>query len=807
MFRNFVKVTLRILCREKMYAVINIAGLSLALACCLILGLYLRSEFTYDRYNLKYRQIYRIVNELNINGRAVELASTSSLLGPMLTEEYSVVKGFVRFRRTKNENDLIRYEDKAFYWKNVCFASDNVFDVFTHDIIYGDPNTALVDPTSAAVSERFAKKYFGNANPIGKIIHSEQYSHRITLVFADMPENSHFRYDVLFSYNHPSMIDHGISDIIDKLLNLTDYTYLLMPKNYNETEFREISDSFFKKYLTDLNKLNASWKCWIQPIADIHYNSHLERDEPVGNRFYLYGLLAVAIFILVVAGINYMNLATARASKRSKEVGMRKTLGSGKSHLIIQFLGEAILFSLISIVLGAALAQIVFHFTPLNELLGKSLSLDLNNEPGLSGWILALGLVFGLLSGAYPALYLSSILPMHALVGGYRAGKKGNLLRKMLLLIQLTISVGVIACTLLMVLQMRYISNKYLGFKKENRLIITIRGGDLVDKVPVIKKELNKNSSILGVSPCSGIIGKPSGGLATYVENNDNVPEMTTFRIMEIGDDFFKVMGMELITGRDFSKRLITDAGTPGYIVNETMVKKMGWDQPLGKGIAGTGKVIGVVKDFHHMPLHNPIEPFAFERFSGTRNTPIEKRQGMVRYLMLDISGKTIPGTLNYLEEKFTEFDPKHPFEYEFLDDSLNNMYLTEQHLMKLVGIFACVCIVISCMGLFGMSAFNTEQRTREIGIRKVLGASTWQIITILVRNIMVLALTGAIFASLLTIYVMDEWLANFAYHTGIKMWIFLLSTVVVAVVSFITVTIQSFNAARANPVETLRYE
>lgn len=810
MLSNFFKVTLRILYREKMYAVINIAGLSLAIACCIILGLYLRSEFTYDRHHTKHRQIYRVVNEFNINGRSVQMASTSPILGQMLTDEYTEVKGYVRFRIPKGIKTLIRYEGKAFYWDNACFASDNIFDVFTHTIIYGDPKTALIDPASTAVSESFARKYFGDTNPIGKTINSEQYTHKVTLVFADPPKNSHFKYDVLYSYNHPAMVKpDNVSDITNRILNFTDYTYLLMPENYNVMDFKVISDSFFKQHLEEIKKLNLDWKCWLQPLVDIHYNSDVERDESVGNKLYLYGFTAVAIFILLVACINYMNLATARASKRSKEVGMRKILGSSRTRLILQFVGEAVFFTLIALIIGILLVEVTLKLTPVNELLGNSLTMDSFHDPELLGWMFLFSMVLGLMSGIYPALYLSSILPLFALVGGYNAGKKSILLRKMLVLIQLTISVGIIACTLLMALQMRYISNKSLGFKKENRLIVTLRGENLVNKVPVIKMELLKNSSILGVSMCSSVIGKPSRGIGTMVENNDNVSEVATFNYIEVGNDFIEVMGMELTAGRDFSKKLLTDAGITALIINETMVKKMGWDQPLGKWIygPGIGKVIGVVNDFHNLSLHNRIESFALVRTSGTKNIPIEQQQGMIQYLALNITGEEISRTLNFLEEKFAEFDLKHPFEFEFLDDSLNNLYLSEQRLMKLVAIFAGVCILISCMGLFGMAAFTTEQRTKEIGIRKVLGASTLQIITMLTRSTLLLSLGGAVIASLVTYYAMDEWLSGFAYRIGIDLWVFLVSAAMAIIVTFITVALQSFKTAQANPVKALRYE
>jgi putative ABC transport system permease protein len=470
-------------------------------------------------------------------------------------------------------------------------------------------------------------------------------------------------------------------------------------------------------------------------------------------------------------------------------------------------MGEAIFFSLVALIFGYILVQVALTQTPINELLDNSIALKDLSEPRLLGVMVVFTLVLGLISGIYPALYLSSIAPLSALVGSHQTGKGNIRLRQMLVLIQFTISVCVVACTLLMALQMQYVSNKALGFDKENRLVVTLRTGDVIDKVPTIKKELLKNSSILGVSLCNEVMGNIQGLMGAAIDNNDGVQEIMTVKAMQVAGDFLKVMGIELIEGRDFSKRLLTDVGD-SYLVNETMVKKMGWDQPLGKRIQN-GRVIGVVKDFHYNSLKSNLEPFVLQRFSGTQNVAAQNRNLMIQYLVLNLAGDNIFQTLNFIEEKFAEFDPKHPFESKFLDDYLNELYFSEQRLMKLIGIFAAVCIFISCMGLFGLAAFTTEQRTKEIGIRKVLGASTWQIITMLARNILLLVLGGAIIASLIAYYAMDEYLSAFVYRININhdLWVFLVSAAVAAAVAYITIALQSFKTAHANPINALRYE
>lgn len=815
MISNFLKVTLRNLYREKMYALINISGMSIAIACCLILGLYLRSELTYDRHHLRHKEIYRVVQEINMNGKIDSFATTTVALGPMLAEEYPEVKDYVRLLGNSDQDYLFRYDDKAFYWNEVFNCDASIFEIFTHDIIYGDPKTALVEPDTVAVSETFSKKYFDNANPIGKVISNDSGNFIIKLVFADLPENSHLKYDVLISLTNKFPLPDNIIRRRNSLWGNMMFTYLLMPENYDPSQFEKISSTFFERHMAEMAKrMNATWHCWLQPLTDIHFQSEVEADLPTGNKFYIYGFAVVVFLILVVACINYMNLATARAARRAKEVGIRKVLGVNRTRLILQFFGESVIFSLIALFLGLVLMEIALNLTPANNLLGKNLALDLGRAPWLLMWMIVLGLMVGLISGSYPAFYLSSMLPLPALVTGLRAGKGNIRFRQLLVLVQFFITVSVIACTLIMALQMRYMSNKSLGFNKENRVILKLKSADVYEKLTTIRKELLKNSHILGMSVSNAMIGKSTEINVASVDNNDGVLEETTLKWMQVGDDFMEVMGMHLSEGRDFSKKLLTDVGT-SFIVNETLVKKMGWKEPLGKrirssGVSGVlqGRVIGVVKDFHFASLHSPLDPIAMIRLDiDTIQTGAESRAFGMPFLILNISGKDISKTLGFLEEKFAEFDPKHPFQFEFLDDSLNSLYLSEQRLMKITGIFAGICIFISCLGLFGLAAFNTEQRTKEIGIRKVLGSSTWQIILLLFRNIFFIVLVGAAIASLVAYFAMDEWLTTFAYRTGINPLVFLVSAGVAAIVAFLTVALQSYKTAQANPINTLRYE
>jgi len=818
---TYLKIAWRSVYREKLYALINIAGLGLAIACCIVLALYLESELTYDRHNELHERIFRIDNEFSIGGGEDRFAVTSAVLGQMLAETYPEVQDYVRFRPAAQGDAstiLLRHEEDAYYWENVYFADDNVFEIFTHEIVYGDPATALADPRSVAVSESFARRYFGDANPIGETIMTDSGNpNTITLVFRDLPDNTHMKYDALFSYNVDFLqTPQNTTQRRQALMGVGIYTFLLMPEDYDPQDFNTIVDDFYQRNMADLlQTAGGSWRAWLEPLAGIHLNADVGYDHPTGNRYYIYGFAAVGLFILAVACINYVNLATARATRRARAVGIRKILGVNRWSLVAQFIGEAMLFAVLGAVVGVMLVEVVLTFAPLETLIDKRLELDLIGEPWLAGVILAFSLVLGTVAGLYPAVYLSSWAPLTALVGENRASKGNVLFRQILVFAQFAISISVIAATLLMAAQMRFIQNKSLGFSPENRLIVTVRGVDLIEQLPAIISDIETDSRILGATTSPLIMGQTFPINVLGFEGADGVIERITVSHMPVGDDFLEVMNMQLVAGRDFSQRLLTDVGQ-SVIVNEAMVRRMGWDEPLGKqalvpgGAAGVGqgRVIGVVSDFNFQSLRTSVAPLAMYQFSDNFENVAEINRPFVRrFLVLNVAGEGIGGTLRMLEDKFAQVDPEHPFEYRFLDDSLDELYVSEQNLMQLVAIFAGVCILIACLGLYGLSAFTTEQRTKEIGIRKVLGASSLQIILLLARNILLLVLAGAVVASIGAWFAIDEWLAGFAYRADVDPMVFVLSTIVAAAVAFLTIALQSFGTARADPAHALRYE
>jgi putative ABC transport system permease protein len=810
MFLSIIKITLRKLYRERLYTIINVSGLALGIACCLILGLFLHNELTYDQHHKNYKRIYRVATESTNNGRDIKFALTAPALASVLKKVNPDVIDFVRFSRIGGGGDVaFRSGDDTFFWKNVYAADDNVFEVFTYDVIYGDPKTALVDPNSIAISETIARTNFGDENPIGKTVITDQATYKISLVFGDLPANTHLKSDVLISRGPAYQVDESNPEFW-KYANC--YTYIVLPENYPQDYIKKMSEAFYQKYLKEIGDAdNARMDFWLQPLKDIHYNkTDFMGDLAKGNVLYLYGSVTIGLLILLVACINYMNLATARSLKQGREVGIHRVMGANRSQLILQFIGESILITLMALFLGMFITELVLFLTPIKEMIGNLQLTDYVSKPVLLCWLIGSTIFTGVVSGLYPAFYLSSISPIGALTAIQKAATAQLKFRQTLVLAQFIISIGVIACTFLMISQMRYIANKPLGFAKENRVVIYLRGADVNEKGNVIKMELLKNPNVLGMTICTLVPNNYSMNSELPVENNDG--SMGSLRLVNIGvydDNYLHVMGMKLLEGRDFSKEIPTDVNDAA-IVNETFVREMGWDNPLGKKIQldNTRRVIGVVKDFHYQSMNSPIAPHMLTQDTLDLSDLSADMRAIINLMMIiNISGKDMPQTLDHIKNVMGKIDPKHILQYEFLDKIIDRFYVAENQIMKLTGLFAGICVLISCLGLFGLSAFTTEQRSKEIGVRKVVGASTIQIILMLFKPTVILLLIGAVIASASAYLVMERWLAGFAYKADINPLVFVMATAIVIVVAFVTIALQSLKTARANPVEALRYE
>jgi putative ABC transport system permease protein len=806
-----IKVVLRKLYREKLYAFINLAGLSLAVACCLILALYLQDELGYDRHFENHENIYRIVEEFDNQGNLDAFARTGFSLGYLMKQDFAEVVDYVAF--TPLPSIMMRHGDDGFFWDSMYRVTPNVFDVFSHEIVFGDPDVDLSERRGIAVSETFAKRYFGDENPVGEIMTSDVLGPMpIALVFADLPENTHLKYDLLLPVAQTAATMGSIFQQQQQLWQTPSFTYLLMEDGFDPASFEQMGAQFFEQHMSQVARLQGvSMRYWLEPLAYVHLFSGVQRDRPGGNLAYVYAFGAIAIFIMVLACINYTNLATARSVKWAKEVGMRKILGASRVALMAQFLMEAFFFALLATVLGVVIVEVVLELTSINQLLGKSLTLDLFGDPRLLGATVLFALFLGVLSGIYPAFYLSSWAPIASLVSSNSAGRRNVYLRKGLVMLQFTISIATISGTLLMAKQMRYLSDLDLGFARENRIVIDLVGADLIQDVPIIREALLKNPNVLAVASHEQILGRLEDMRSASVQNNEGENEPVTINVSRVDGDFLDAMGISIVSGRGLSDRLLTDTGK-NTVVNEAFVRYMGWDEPIGKTIFdsqnGQLRVVGVMQDTHFQSLRNVIDPLAYVLFDDDWDAMGPQQRAVTRrYLTVNVAGEGIRDTLDFIEDQFEAFDPRYPFQFRFLDESLDELYRSEDDLMKLIAIFAGVSVFIACLGLFGLASFTTEQRRREFSIRKVLGASPLQIVQLVSGNVFLLVLIGGIAGSVAAYFAIDDWLLGFAYHTSIGFAAFAIAIVAALCVAYVTVALQSFRFAQNDPVDALRYE
>jgi len=815
MLKIYFLVALRKLAKEKLYVTINLLSLAIGIGSFLILSLYVRSELSYDQHFSNHENIYRFSSQLQReDGDVADYAQSGAGIGQFLVGEYPQLGAYVRFRDTFE--NVFTYEETRIAWEKIYTVDDNVFDVFKHEILSGDPRTALADMNSIAVSESFARTYFGDEDPIGKILQSDNSSFRITLVFADLPENTHLKYDALLPYRSISVFFPDYEDNYIRGLQFPSvFTYFELTPGFDLSSFDVMVNNFVEKYMVDsLAQTGSTFRAELTRLSDIHYDRSRQGDLPNGNVFYLYGFSAIAVFLLLIACINYVNLATARATKRSKEVGMRKVLGAGRSQLIVQFLGESLILTTLALLTGVFFAAFALAFTPIGTLMGNASLLD-----GLAGLSTLFGLVLltvgiTLVAGLYPAFYLSSISPKAALVKATGSWRKGLPIRQLLVLAQMTISIAVIACTLLMSQQMRYMVNKPLGFDKENQVWITLRGADLLEQLPAVKTELRAQTNIINVVDAGQAPGFRHRIRTVPMENNDGVVGPEQIEMIGLGAGFVQGFGIEVIRGRGLSEDRTID-GNNSWMVNETLVRKMAWDEPIGKLIGNPpnqGTVIGVVKDFHYAPLHNEIGPLLIRPTVLTyENLPEAFRPLDDHEIIVKITGENVVDTLNVIEETIRLFDPTLVFNPSFLDVRLEGLYGSERNLMELAEIFAGICIFLSAMGLFGLASFNTQQRNREIGIRKVLGASSSEIVFLLCQNAIILIIVAAVPATIASSLIMSNWLERFAYQAepgliGAALP-FVTAISVVSLVAILTIVLQSLKTAQSNPIKALRHE
>ncbi len=816
MLTNFLVSAYRNLMRSRVFTLVNILGLSIGILSTILVLLYVTDELAFDKHHAKHPRIYRIISNFHINGKQDLFAITAHSLAPTLKQEFSDVEEFVRFIPT--DNFFFRYNGADFNEEDFFFADSTIFKIFDHEFIAGNPENALNSPYSMVITETLAKRIFGNANPIGQVLQGMQNEpFAITAVIKDVPRRSHFRFNALVStatIREQIGIERFNDNSSGSFWNVNTYSYILLKDGGSTEPILTNFEPFNEKYIVPVGKaINGEFVPIFQPLKDTHFTKieGLQGDFPVGNRSYLFIFSLVALFILVVACINYMNMATARSTKRAREVGIRKVIGATKGQIVRQFISESILLSIIAALIALAASALTLPW--FNYLADKQIQVtELFSLSYLLG-ILAITIFVGLVAGSYPAFYLSSFSPVVVLKGVMNKGKGKVGLRKLLVVFQFTISIVMIVATLVVSQQQNYIRNKNMGFDKENLLIISDLDTIVGKRVNSFKQELLRNPNILGVAGSQQVLGMGNSKIVSRIEQDGEMIEVA-LNLIACDFDYLQLLGVEIEQGRYFDPTMNTDS-TQAFIINETFAKFYGWsDEPLGKRIQfgirldGTvrndGRVIGVAKDFHFTSIHNPIEPFMF--IVSTREPNV---------LTIKIKPGVIDETVDFVKKKFDEFNATRELNYFFLDQELDDLYRAEQKLGWLFRVFSVVTIFISCLGLLGLSSFITEQRTKEIGIRKVLGGTSINIIVLLTKQFLSLVLIANIFAWPLAYFAMQKWLQGFSYRIEFAQSPFSFQTIIPLLISgmlalliaFVTVGFLSWRAAEANPAGSLKYE
>jgi putative ABC transport system permease protein len=806
MFRTNLRFLVRIFLKDKFFSLLNVLGLALGIGMSILLLLILQNDLTYDHYYSNYKKIYRLGGHLSATGIDERIGRSARELAAILKGEVSGIENTVRANSW--DHTFVKYQppkgpEIAFYEEDIVRTDSNYFAVFNHpgQFISGDPATCLKDVNSVVLTQSAAKKYFGNDDPMDKMMTIGDALWKVTAVVKDPPPNIHLKYSLLISglVTRGGLIKDGVVES-EAFWNPDVYTYLVLKENADPNEFEAKFRPIFNKYFKSFgDKVGGQYASILEPLESIHFHSSLNADEPHGNIAYVYAFTGIGVFIILLACINYMNLATAKSVNRAGEIAMKKTLGSGKTRLIFSFLGESVFLAFISLFVAILLVFLILGSSSFNILIGRDLSPDFLHNPVLLVGSVASTLLIGIVSGLYPAFYLPRIPTLTALKGAFKNRKSSLILRKVLITTQFAISIFVVICTLFMQNQINYIRNKDLGFNKDNMLILPIQDSLVQANIDGIKSELLQNPRITAATTSYNVPGTGVGGPVMWAETDAGMKQQA-FNMMNVGDDYFKTLGIKVIAGRDFTPGK-NDSHGDVFIINEAAARLMGWKDPVGKKVKffhaeKDGKVVGMVKDFNYTSLHDEVEPLLIVKPGDNGGS-----------LYLKVSGDHLPETIETIRKKWTKLDPGHPFEYFFLDQKFDEQYKADETQFRLLSGLSSVCIFISLLGLLGLSAFNAAQRTKEIGVRKVMGATIPQIVYLLFKDVMILVLLASVIVVPVALYTMTQWISNFHYRIPIGAELFVVVTVLALVFTFVTVAFHSLRIARTNPVDSLKYE
>ncbi|MFH1853390.1 MAG: ABC transporter permease [Candidatus Neomarinimicrobiota bacterium] len=808
MLINYLKTAIRNIFKQKVYSIINITGLAVGVMAFIMIMLYVRFELGYDRFGEQSRRTYRVATRGAMAGNDFNMAVSPAPVGAAFVNE---IPGVLQSTRLTNLGfPVIRYEDKVFSDERWFTADSTFFDVFPVKFIQGDPKTALTQPMTVVITQSTAARYFGTDDPMGKVLNSDKRrDYVVTGVIEDAPENTHLHYDFLGSLmSYPQMANDQI------WVNNNFYTYLVLDRNTPPEQVAAEFPGLVIKYAgpqieqfmgvswEKLREQGAAYGFYLQPITDIHLQSHLEYEvETNGNLLYIRIFSIIALFILIIACINFMNLATARSANRAREVGVRKTLGSSRGQLIQQFLTEAIIMTAIAFIIAVILVLVLLP--SYNNLIGLQLALGLFKDALVLPALIILILLVGTISGSYPAFFLASFNPVKVLKGSAQAKSRNSWLRSGLVLFQFTISITLFTGTMVVFNQLNYIQNKDLGYNKE-QVVIVEKTDDIGAQIQAFKQDLRQDPRIISVANSTSLIGHNFGNSVHQIRGEP--AENAIMLSLCLTDPYFiDAYQLELVRGRVFSPDRPTDS--LAVVINETAAAHMNVGDPIGRYLTrGTGpdgqttdfEIIGIVRDFHFMSLHEQIRPLALYNF---------RPRGFGRYTAVRVTEHDITGTLGYIEEIWKKYAVDQPFEYTFLDDDFNQLYAAEERTKQIATIFSLLAIMIASLGLLGLASFITEQRTKEIGIRKVLGASVPNIYVLLCSDILKLILIATVLSWPISYFSMQRWLENFAYRIEFSHLTFLLAGLLAFIIALATVTTQAVKAATSNPINALKYE
>lgn len=803
-----IKIAFRSLVRNKVFAFINIFGLATGLATCLLIMLYIFDESSYDKHQQDAERIYRV----SASVQEGKWASQPAPMAAALKKDFPEVEYSARLLKFPGQDRmLLRYEgandNKQFFETDGYYVDKDFFQIFSYNLVKGDRNNALSEPNSIVISTDIATKLFGNTDPLGKQVKVGlsfgEFVYTVKGVFDNGNNKSHIPARFFLS-----MKNNAIGGWVDQLdnwaMNSIFHTYVKLKKSADAEVFGKKLRPFMEQHGGDDMKAAGFKKdLFLQPLSDIYLHSNIGNEiAPNGNLTYLYILASIAAFILIIACINFMNLSTARSEKRAREVGIRKVVGAEKSSLVAQFLGESFVMCLLALVLAII---ITISLLPLfNQLTQKNLwALD---QPILIVWIVALTFITGLLSGVYPAFYLSSFKPISVLKGKIINSLSATGIRKGLVVFQFTISICLVLGAIVILHQLSFLQSQSLGFNTENQIVLPLQNDRAVNNYQVLKSELLKRPFVKSVTSGSNYPGMNNilNSMLFYAEGK-TTNEHVDIHLSTVENDYFKTLGLKIISGRPFSEEFTGDSAS--IVLNETALAQLGYsaESALGKKVhydwqnkQHTLEIVGVVKDFNYESLHNPIKPFGFATtFFGNKYS----------FAILNVHSANYKDVLSELEQIWSKTNPGIPFNYSFLDEDIQKNYEQDQRTSQIVVYFTVVAVLIACLGLFGLAAFSAEQRIREIGIRKVLGASVPGITLLISRDFLKLVLISIAIATPMALWGMNEWLQNFAYRVNIEWWMFLIAGMMALIIAFLTISVQAIKAALANPINSLRSE